>query len=74
MEKHKYKVFVEGTGHGCFSNHRDFVGYTTAVSSAKAISNVRYRMNKQGKYLPNVIDDAYGFGYISFKYVAELAD
>ena len=74
MNMKKYKVYIEGTGHGCFRDYREFVGFTKAVSSAKAISNVRYRRNKQGKYLPNDIEDAYGFGYITFKYVAELAE
>lgn len=69
MKKKKFSVYIEGTGYGCYCDYREFVGDTYAVSKLKAISNIKYRMRQEGKPLPCDIEDAYGRGYITFKFV-----
>ena len=47
--KRKYKVFLVGRGEGCYAKdfYRGLLGETWAVSPAKAISNIKYRLRQQ---------------------------
>ena len=73
MVKKKYTVFILGVGYGCYAKDfcKNFVGYTWATSVNKAVSNVRYRMRQEGKYIPNDLGDIYERGYVHFELVAE---
>lgn len=67
-----YKVYIVGEGHGCYAAEylREKLGETWAVSSAKAISNIKYRLRQSGEVLPEDFGDSEGKGYVHFKFEA----
>jgi hypothetical protein len=67
-----YKVYIVGKGHGCYAAEywREKLGETWAVSSAKAISNIKYRLRQSGEVLPEDFGDSEGKGYVHFKFEA----
>lgn len=67
-----YKVYIVGEGHGCYAAEywREQLGETWAVSSAKAISNIKYRLRQSGEVLPEDFGDSEGKGYVHFKFEA----
>ena len=71
-KKQKFKVYLVGKGHGCYASEywREDLGETWAVSSAKAISNIKYRLRKSGEVLPEDFGDSEGKGYVHFKFEA----
>ena len=73
--KHKYNVYLVGRGHGCYAAEvrRTFMGETWAVSPAKAISNIKYRLRQQGDRLPDDLGDSQDMGYVHFELEAEIA-
>ncbi len=73
MVKKKYSVFIVGIGHGCYAKefYKKFVGDTYATSANKAVSNVRYRMLRDGMYIPNDLGDIHEQGYVHYELVAE---
>lgn len=73
--KRKYKVFLVGHGEGCYAKdfYRGLVGETWAVSPAKAISNIKYRLRQQGDRLPDDLGDSQDMGYVHFELEAEIA-
>ena len=64
-----FKVYLVGYGSGCFAKEyrREFMGQTLAVSAAKAISNIMYRMRQNGDYLPDDIEDSMGMGFVHYE-------
>ena len=68
----KYAVYLVGTGYGCYAAEywREMLGETWAVSSAKAISNIKYRLRQSGEVLPEDFGDSEGKGYVHFKFEA----
>ena len=68
----KYAVYLVGTGYGCYAKDykKILMGETWAVSSAKAISNIKYRLRQSGEVLPEDFGDSEGKGYVHFKFEA----
>lgn len=66
--KQKYKVYLIGTGHGCYAEeyYRENLGSTWAVSPEKAISNIRYRLRQTGELLPDDLGDSEGLGFVHY--------
>lgn len=68
-KKQKFKVYLVGHGSGCYAKEyrREFMGQTLAVSAAKAISNIMYRLRQNGDYLPDDIEDSMGMGFVHYE-------
>lgn len=66
--KQKYKVYLIGTGHGCYAEeyYREDLGSTWAVSPEKAISNIKYRLRQAGELLPDDLGDSEGLGFVHY--------
>lgn len=69
QKKSKYHVYLVGYGTGCFASeyYREALGSTWAVSPAKAISNIKYRLRQAGEYLPDDLGDSEGMGYVHYE-------
>lgn len=74
-KKQKYSVYLVGHGHGCYASDycNQFVGETWAVSPAKAVSNIKYRLRQEGQYVPDDIGDCLDEGYVHFELEAVAA-
>ena len=68
MAKTKYRVYLVGHGHGCYAEEycREDLGSTWAVSPAKAISNIKYRLRQAGELLPDDLGDSEGLGFVHY--------
>lgn len=66
--KQKYKVYLVGTGHGCYTEdyYREDLGSTWAVSPEKAISNIKYRLRQARELLPDDLGDSEGLGFVHY--------
>ena len=69
QKKSKYKVYIVGHGHGCYASeyYREDLGETWAVSPAKAISNIKYRLRQSGEYLPDDLGDSEDMGFVHYE-------
>lgn len=60
-KKHKYEVYLVGRGSGCYAKEQKskkvLLGETWAVSKAKAVANIHYRMHQNGEELPEDYGD-----------------
>lgn len=78
--KHRYDVFVVGTGHGCYVRDycREYAGSATADSPAQACNIVRFNMRSDkypnGGYATWILGDRLDEGYVDFKFVAQLSN
>lgn len=68
-EKHKFTVYLVGRGTGCYASEyrRELMGSTWATSAAKAVSNIKYRMRKNGERLPDDLGDSEGMGFVHYE-------
>ena len=67
--KHKYEVWLIGTGSGCFARdyRKVFLGSTWATTPKKAEANIKYRLRTSGETLPDDVFDRYGEGSIRYE-------
>ena len=67
-EKRKYEVYLVGHGTGCYASeyYRESLGETWAPSTAKAISNIKYRLRQKGELLPDDLGDSEGMGFVHY--------
>ncbi len=67
-QKTKYQVYLVGHGHGCYAKeyYREVLGETWAVSPAKAVANIRYRLRQAGELLPDDLGDSEGMGFVHY--------
>lgn len=67
--KRLFKVYLIGKGHGCYAAEyrREFMGDTWAMSAAKAVSNIKYRLRQKGEEFPDDLGDSEGMGYVHYE-------
>ncbi len=76
--KQKYNVYLVGDGNGCYSDTKDFIGTTYAVSEKQAINNVRFNTRNDnypcGGPTSWIVGDYLDQGFIHYYYSAELEE